>query len=244
MRVLPFVAMILLVVPNLAQARIGGAVCRAQQGCVCIDFTDTGLAPVLADHTDILGDTTPEEIVIIDRSTNTTFRTRRTPNEIHARFGGSGECPLAPLPTEIIPEDGLWQMQILNWSATACPAGMGEELAALNGMSQSARVVWNGRFDPALLADQSAPQAFRWREGEGQRWVTDRVGDRTCIADFCTDMNLRLWMTLVSPRRARGHLRMVNTLQSSTVEMAQLMQSFGMDYCRIIVEYEVNLVSN
>jgi hypothetical protein len=243
-RVLPLAVLALSLVPTIAQARIGGAVCRIGQGCSCIDFAETGLAPVLAEHADLLGDTTPDEIVVIDRSTNTTFRTRRSPAQVHASFGGQGECPLTPLPTEIIPEDGVWQFQVLDWTATGCPPGMAEELLALDGLAPSSRVEWNGRFDPALLADQSTPQAFRWRESAGQRWVTDRVGERSCFSDFCTDMDLRLWMTLVSPQRARGHLRMISRLQSSTVEMATLMQSFGMDYCRIIVEYRVNRVGN
>jgi len=244
-RPLALAVLALTLVPTLAEARIGGAVCRIGQGCVCIDFADTGLAPVLAEHADLLGDTTPEDIVIIDRSTNTTFRTRRSPAQVHASFGGSGECPVTAGPGEIIPNDGLWRLETGAAAVSSCPDGASDLLfTRLDQLMQTTRVVWNGRFDPSRFADGAQAQAFRWREGPRQRWVSDRLGDRTCTAGICSDMNLRMWMTPVSPDRVRGHLRLMSQIEGGGPEVRAALARFGMDRCQVYVEFQVDRIGN
>lgn len=236
----PFLAFGLLAVlatPALA----GGAICRQGQGCTCMSL-DTGLLPVLLGSGDTLGDLTPSETIVIDRSTNTTFRTRRTPQEVHRSFGGSGECPVDAGPAPLVPLDGTWQWRTLGETATGCPPMMAGMLASSRAEAPAARVAWEGRFHPHRLAsslpqpEMSGMSPYEWRELSTNRWLSDNIRSRSCEDGTCVEVALTLSMNLVAADRITGLLSLRSRIEGP---QTAILASLGMADCRVRVRYEI-----
>ncbi|MDD7973024.1 hypothetical protein [Roseinatronobacter alkalisoli] len=112
-------AVVISALPTIAQAQMGGAVCRTGQGCTCFDISDAGLFPILLGES-AAGAVSLSENLVIDRSANTTFRTSRDLGDIHRRYGGRDECPMDPGSEPLIPLDGTWLWRTLNEITTGC----------------------------------------------------------------------------------------------------------------------------
>jgi len=227
-----------------AQGATGGAVCRAGQGCTCLSM-DTGLLPILL-GAEGLGDMTLPETIVIDRSTNTTFRTRRSTGEVHRAFGGQGECPIDETPGPIVPLDGTWQWRTLSETTTGCPAMLAAGLAASRTETLSTRVTWDGRFDPQRLAaslpapEMSGMSPYEWRELGPNRWLSDNINSRSCEDGTCVQMALSLAMNLVAPERITGLLTLRSRVDGA---QAAILAGFGMADCRVRVRYRIDRIA-
>lgn len=221
-------------------AHANGAVCRTGQGCTCLNM-DAGLLPVLM-GSETLGDMTLPETIVVDRSTNTTFRTRRSAQEVHQSYGGSGECPVDDGPAELVPLDGTWQWRTRNETATGCPPMMAGMLAASRTETLNARVAWDGRFHPQRLAaslpqpEMSQMSPYIWRELSSNRWLSDNIRERTCEDGTCVDVALSLSMNLVAADRITGLLTLRTRVEGG---QSAVLASFGMADCRVRVSYEI-----
>ena len=138
-------------VPGVANAQIGSAVCTTGSGCPCSGLAVVDLVTVL------LGDATlgldaPQSIVI-DRSTNISFRTPRSLNDVHRSFGGSGDCSDILEPAEIVPRDGTWRWTQLAASTTGCPPMMAAMLDSGREETLLQSVSWNGAFHPERFSE-------------------------------------------------------------------------------------------
>jgi hypothetical protein len=230
--------------PNLALAKMGGAVCRTGQGCTCFDVTDSGLFPVLLGDT-ALGTISLTENLVIDRSTNTIFRTTRALDEVHRSFGGQGECPMDPERAELIPLAGTWQWRTRNETTTGCPPMMAAALAASRPETISTRVIWEDGFDPReLAASLPQPEAmemspYEWRELAPNRWFSDNIRSRSCEDGTCVELSLSLAMNLVAEDRITGLLALRSRVEGGA---AGMLASFGMQDCRVRVQYEIRHV--
>lgn len=237
------VVSLLALLPLSVHVQAGGAVCHVGQGCTCLSM-EAGLLPILLDS-DVVGDMTSAESIVIDRSSNTTFRTRRNLQEIHQAFGGRGECPTSAPPDEMTPLDGTWQWRTLGETANGCPPVMMNMLAASRTETLDAEIVWGGRFDPQRLA-ASLPQPemaemspYEWREIARNRWLADNIRNRECSDGTCVEVALALNMNLVAADRITGLLSLRNRVEGGASEV---LSDFGMLDCRVRVRYEINRI--
>ena len=147
--------------------------------------------------------------LVIDTEYRTVFWSDASREAIDHAYGGAGECPIELFPDEpVVPHDGLWRWNTIATSTSGCPsmlASMFADPAAL-GTSHTARVNWNGRFDPTRLADHEGMSIYRWLDRGRDNWTTVPVAERTCEDGTCSSVALQLWMSLVSETRASGHL--------------------------------------
>lgn len=234
-------AVALAALPNLAHAKMGGAVCRTGQGCTCFDVTDVGLFPLLLGDS-AAGAVSLSENLVIDRSTNTTFRTSRALDQVHRTFGGQGECPMDPERAELIPLDGTWLWRARNETTTGCPPMLAGALAASRPETMSTRVIWEDGFDPReLAASLPQPEAmemspYEWRELGQNRWFSDNIRTRSCEDGTCVELSLSLAMNLVAEDRITGILAMRSRVEGAN---SGVLASFGMQDCRVRVQYEI-----
>ena len=239
-----FLAAVLAALPSLALAKMGGAICRTGQGCSCVDVTDTGLFPLLLGDT-AAGAVSLSENLVIDRSTNTTFRTARALEDIHRAYGGQGACPKDRDRDELIPLDGTWSWRTLTETTTDCPPMMAAALAASRPETLSTRVDWDGRFDPhKLAASLPQPEAmdmspYEWRELGVNRWFSDNLRSRSCEDGTCVDVALSLAMNLVGADRITGILALRSRIEGGE---AAILAGFGIQDCRVRVQYEIRHV--
>jgi len=163
-------------------------------------------------------------------------------DEVHRTFGGRGECPADPERAELIPLDGTWLWRTLSETTTGCPPMLAASLAASRPETLSTRVVWDGRFDPRQLA-ASLPQPqtadmspYEWRELGRNRWFSDNIRSRSCEDGTCVEVALSLAMNLVAEDRITGILAMRSRVEGGS---AGILASFGMQDCRVRVQYEI-----
>ncbi|MBW7057327.1 hypothetical protein KY389_11585 [Paracoccus bogoriensis] len=233
--------------PGLAAAEgMGGAICRAGQGCSCFVVNDAGLFPV------ILGDTAAGQValaenLVIDRSSNTTFRTRRSLSEVHRSFGGRGECPSDPEPEEIVPLDGLWQWRATGQRLTNCPMMLEAMIAAGSDEVPPVRIAWGGVFHPERLT-QAMPDpemrggmgAYAWRLTGPNRWLSDNIRGQECEDGTCMEGSLLLAMSLVAPDRISGLMLMRQKVEGAG---AAILAGLGMGDCTMRIRYDLHRIS-
>lgn len=225
------------------------AVCWAGEGCQCTQaltpddvFVTFGWeAPVPGPVSgDIRGTT-----VVIDVRRQQVYRSTAERARIHAAFGGNGDCPLVePQPIEPRPLDGTWQWRGLGDRLIGCPALMASTLSAMTQMAPAARVDWGGElFDPARFAGatpaalQSSP--YRWRKIGLGRWITDNVQSASGDADARAEVGVVMTMTIQSPERVTGLLRVRSIADVLDVEARAALASFGMDRCEVRRRFEI-----
>jgi hypothetical protein len=163
--------------------------------------------------------------------------------DIHARFGGAGDCPVAVAspPDTLTPRDGNWRWRTLGEATAGCPADLGGMLAASRVAFMSTQVEWGGAFDPDLLSgglpqpDVPGIAPYQWREVGPNRWISDNVQSRDCSAGVCAEIALDLSMTLMSPERISGFLSLRSAIDSP---QAAIMAGFGLSECRVVVRYD------
>lgn len=230
----------LLAMPAMVQAQVGGAVCRMMAGCICFDAGDTGLLPILRDE---LNAVPGPQTLVMDRSTNTTYRTARSLAEVHRAYGGQGDCPADPERAELIPRDGQWRWRTLGETTDGCPAMLAGMLASSRVEAMTTRVVWGGSFDPQRLADSLPSPAmgdmspYRWRQLGPGRWMADNLQERVCEGGSCVDISLALTMTLVAEDRITGLLSLRSRVEGTP---AAILASFGMADCRVRLRYAID----
>lgn len=87
-----------------------------------------------------------------------------TPDQADAQYGGDGHCEIEVFPP-VAPADGTWSGTVRTQDFTGCAPQVGEMVSGMvAGMTFSRQIVWNGRFDPALLSSDPANQIVTWRE--------------------------------------------------------------------------------
>lgn len=228
-------------VPNLALSQPGSAVCRAGAGCECANLDDVGLLPVLLGD-GALGLDAPQSIVI-DRTTNTTFRTERSLNEVHRSFGGRGDCPDIVEPAEILPRDGTWRWRQVAAATTGCPPMMAAMVDSGREETLVQSVAWNGAFHPERFSENlPAPEmgemsVYEWRRIGRNRWLSDNLKGRECDDGTCVDFALSLSMNVISETEVTGLLTTRSKVNGSDAGMLAM---WGMDQCEIRVRYAIN----
>jgi hypothetical protein len=235
-------ALSLLALPALAA---GGAVCRAGQGCTCVTM-DMGLLPVLA-GSDVLGTIAPTETIVLDRTTNTTYTTRQSPQAVHEAYGGRGACPVSEPPAEIVPRDGVWQWRTLGETTRDCPPMLAGMLAANRIETLSQRVAWRGGFHPDRLAE-SLPRPemggttpYIWRRIGPNRWLSDNIRSRSCGEGTCAEIALALTMGPVTPERLTGLLSLRSRVEGGPTAV---LARFGMADCNVRLRYEIRRIAD
>ncbi|MDM7459815.1 MAG: hypothetical protein P3W94_010845, partial [Paracoccus sp. (in: a-proteobacteria)] len=224
-----FLALTLAILPVPAMAQIGGAICTAGAGCSCVVADDVGLFPALLGEG--VADGPAPDTIVVDRSTNTTFRTRRSLDDVHLSFGGSGDCPNAVTPADIVPRDGTWRWRSLDETTTGCPAMLAAAITRNRQETLASRVTWDGAFHPDRLAE-NLPQpeigdmtAYEWRQIGPNRWLSDNIQGRDCSDGTCVDVALTLAMNAVSETRLSGLLHLRSRVDGP---QAGILGQFGM----------------
>ncbi len=163
--------------------------------------------------------------------------------DIHARFGGVGDCPIAlfPAPDAMVPLDGTWQWQTLGETTSGCPAALGGMLAASRVEFISTPITWDGAFHPDRLSStlprpDMAGDPYEWREVGPYRWLSDNVQRRDCSDGTCAEIALTLQMTMVAPDRISGFLALRSAIDAP---QAAILAGFGLAECRVRVRYDI-----
>jgi hypothetical protein len=227
--------------PGAAFAQMGGATCTAGAGCRCFVVEDTGLFPILLGET-AAGQVALRENIVLDRSSNTTFRTSRALSDVHRSFGGNGDCPSDDPPGDILPLDGTWIWRTLGEETRGCPAMMAASLAAGRQETLVQNVIWNGAFHPGRLSenlpqpDMAEMQTYEWRKIGPNRWLSDNLKERQCEDGTCVDVALALTMNVVAPDRITGLLTLRSKVEGA---QAAILSQFGMSDCNIRVRYRI-----
>lgn len=137
------------------------ALCQLEQGCQLCELPITHLQADLAlSALGTVRDAPGHTVTVMrNRAGEWTwyYDTRRSPAELHAYFGGSGEPnqgTCAALPGDLQPRDGKWSIQAAPATSKNCPAGLDAQLQVLP-MPQSGPVV----FDKPFRASSVLPGA-------------------------------------------------------------------------------------
>lgn len=242
--VLSALAVLLPVAP--ANAGVTYALC-GMSGCSCYasDESPQDVMDRLGADFDIVenGQVDPTSgTLVIDQPFNAIYWSSASRNAIDRSSGGDGSCDIQ-LFDPLIPRDGVWRWNTTGTIIEGCPDMMASMLASGLGDSHSTRVNWGGRFDPAKLANQAEMSVYDWRDLGGESWRTLPLGDSGCQDGVCQSISLRLWMTLVSETRVRGHLNYDMKIDAGP-QAASVLAGFGMDSCRITVKYTIDHVSD
>ncbi len=249
---LPFLGALLCAAVSTPQARADIVIAYCKNGgCEC------ALSPVpAADIAEIVGDffgsDTPadptRDTLVIETDLGIVSWDQTPRSQINTRFGGNDECPikLFPAPEAMVPLDGIWQWRTLEEATSSCPPMLAGALAASRAETVSARVVWDGRFDPQTLASSlPAPEMdgmspYEWRELGPNRWLSNNINDQSCEDGTCVSMALTLSMTLTAPDRISGLLTLRSRIQGA---QAAILAGFGMADCQVRLRYQINRVS-
>lgn len=237
-----FFALALMMVPGIALAQRGGATCTIGGGCSCFVVEDAGIFPILLGET-AAGQVGLSENIVMDRSTNTTFRTTRSLGEVHRSFGGSGDCPRQEEPETITPLDGTWRWRTLGETTRGCPDMLAAALAANREETLAQRVMWDGAFHPARLAE-NLPQPeiggmspYEWRNVGVNRWVSDNIQSTECGDGTCVSVSVTLAMNLVAENRVSGLLTTRSRVEGGE---SAILAMFGMGDCQVRVRYVID----
>lgn len=183
--------------------------------------------------------------LVVDFDHNYVYWSDASREQIDRAYSGRGECPIKLfMEEEIVPRDGLWRWNTVATSVQGCPPMLADMMGDPTGLgdSHSARVRWNGRFDPALLAGSADMSTYRWIDNGGGNWATIPIGDSGCEDGICQSISVRLWMSLVSERRVTGHLTYSMRISGSGGQA--VLASLGIDSCKVTVRYRIDHVSD
>jgi len=225
---------------TVASCKLGGCECVASPHSAADIIEALGFEPIGPEPVDPTVST-----LVVDFDHNYVYWTDASREQIDRAYSGNGECPIELFPDEdIVPRDGLWRWNTVSTSVRGCPAMMAEMMGDPAGLgdSHSARVRWNGRFDPARLADNADMSVYRWVDNGSGNWTTIPIADSGCEDGVCQSISIRLWMSLVSERRATGHLTYNMRITGSSGQAA--LAALGMDSCMVTVRYRIDHVAD
>lgn len=160
-----------------------------------------------------------------------------TPDQADADHGGDGTCEIEVfLPA--IPTDGTWTGKVRAQNFTGCAPQVAEMVPGMvAGMTFSRQVIWNGRFDPALLSADPSSQIVSWRELHPALFAGQL---NTPVKSDVLQVTGALSSRLLTPDTATATLRL---RVGTNAKNAGVLAALGMADCRVTAIYDFERVA-
>lgn len=160
-----------------------------------------------------------------------------TPDQADADHGGDGTCEIEVF-LPVIPTDGTWTGKVRAQNFTGCAPQVAEMVPGMvAGMTFSRQVIWNGRFDPALLSADPSSQIVSWRELHPALFAGQL---NTPVKSDVLQVTGALSSRLLTPDTATATLRL---RVGTNAKNAGVLAALGMADCRVTAIYDFERVA-
>lgn len=157
----------------------------------------------------------------------------KTPrDDLDLMMGGNGVCEIEVF-APITPLDGVWTGNVRVTDIEGCAPAVVEMVPPMvAGMSQTQRIVWGGRFDPAKLATGGKSPVVKWSKASSNYFT----GTVPQTPNGVIEISVNATATLTAPDRAEATLRI--RFDPVSGSDAGTMGLIGMNGCEANAAYE------